>query len=636
LKHVILGTAGHIDHGKTSLIRAVTGIDTDRLKEEKARGITIELGFAWLDLPDGQRVGIVDVPGHEKFVKNMVAGATGIDVVALIIAADEGVMPQTKEHLDICNLLGVKHGLVVLTKTDMVDEEWLELVTDDVRTFLQGSFLEDAPVLPVSSVTGLGVSEFVEVLGTLCHSVPDRSDKGLFRLPVDRVFSMKGFGTVITGSLVSGKIRVGENIVIAPSGIESKVRGIQIHNEPVDEASAGVRTAVNFQGLDRTSVKRGDVLARVNTLKPSYMVDVVLEYIGFQKKPLKNRTKVRVYSGTSELEGYVILLDRDELHAGERAAAQLRLDAPVSVVRDDRFVIRSYSPIRTIGGGYVIDPFPKKHKRHRDSVMAHLHVLAEGDTNKIITHHISYTGLAGASFADLLIMTNLSEKELGQELQNLLSRQVIIQVDRENRVFVHASRFEELKQKAVALLGAYHKEHPLKAGMIKEVFKAQLPRDVDIRIFNLLVQTLVKSDTIVQEKEIVRLADHEIALEADQKDLRDKIENTYESSGLQPPYVKDLVTSVGQNAGHIKDVLGHMLQEGILVKVKDDLFFHKTAIHGLKNRLVDFLRENGDISTPKLKEMTGVSRKYMIPLIEYFDDTKVTIRVGDVRKLREG
>jgi selenocysteine-specific elongation factor len=268
--------------------------------------------------------------------------------------------------------------------------------------------------------------------------------------------------------------------------------------------------------------------------------------------------------------------------------------------------------------------------------MAHLHVLAEGDTNKIITHHISYTGLAGASFADLLIMTNLPEKELGQELQNLLSRQVIIQVDRENRVFVHASRFEELKQKAVALLGAYHKEHPLKAGMIKEVFKAQLPRDVDIRIFNLLVQTLVKSDTIVQEKEIVRLADHEIALEADQKDLRDKIENTYESSGLQPPYVKDLVTSVGQNAGHIKDVLGHMLQEGILVKVKDDLFFHKTAIHGLKNRLVDFLRENGDISTPKLKEMTGVSRKYMIPLIEYFDDTKVTIRVGDVRKLREG
>ena len=636
MKHIILGTAGHIDHGKTSLIKAVTGIDTDRLKEEKARGITIELGFAWLDLPGGQRVGIVDVPGHEKFIKNMVAGAAGIDVVALIIAADEGVMPQTKEHLDICKLLGVKHGLVVLTKIDMVDEEWLELVTDDVQGFLQGSFLEDAPVVPVSSVNGRGISEFVDAVATLCQKVPDRSSKGLFRLPVDRVFSMKGFGTVITGSLVSGRIRVGENIMIFPSGIESKVRGIQIHNESVDEASAGVRTAVNFQGLDRTSVKRGDVLARGNTLKPSYMVDVVLEYIGFAKKPLKNRTRVRFYSGTSELEGYVFLLDRDELEVGARTVAQLRVEEPVSVVRDDRFVIRSYSPIRTIGGGYVIDPFPKKHKRFKDSVLKHLNILAEGDTNTIMTHIIAYAGLSGVRFADLAVMTNLPEKELEQNLQNLLSQQVIIQVDKENRFYIHSKVFDELQRKAVTVLEQYHEAYPLKHGMIKEVFKARLTRGIDTRTFNFLVQALVKSDTIVQEKEMVRLSGHKIALQADQKDLRNRIEETYLNSSLQPPYFKDLVASVGQNSGHMKDVLDHMVQEGIVVKVKEDLYFHKTAIDALKSKLVGFLRENGEVSIPQLKDMIGVSRKYMIPLVEFFDDTKVTIRVGDIRKLREG
>ncbi|NVM21625.1 MAG: selenocysteine-specific translation elongation factor, partial [Desulfobacterales bacterium] len=279
MKQVILGTAGHIDHGKTSLIKALTGIDTDRLKEEKLRGITIELGFAWLDLPGGQRIGIVDVPGHEKFVKNMVAGATGIDLVALIIAADEGVMPQTKEHLDVCSLLGVKHGLVVLTKIDMVDEEWMELVTDDVRAFLKETFLEGAPIIRVSSVTGEGLPEFLKALETLCEAVPERASRGLFRLPVDRVFTMKGFGTVITGSLVSGKVRVGETVMIYPSGTQSKVRGIQVHNQAVDQAVAGMRTAINFQGLDRTAVKRGDVLAGVETLKPSYMVDVAMEYL---------------------------------------------------------------------------------------------------------------------------------------------------------------------------------------------------------------------------------------------------------------------------------------------------------------------------------------------------------------------
>ena len=636
MKQIILGTAGHIDHGKTSLIKAVTGIDTDRLKEEKLRGITIELGFAWLDLPSGQRVGIVDVPGHEKFVKNMVAGATGIDVVALIIAADEGVMPQTKEHLDICKLLDVKHGLAVVTKTDMVDDEWLELVTDDVESFLKGSFLEGAPIVQVSSLTGDGLPEFLNALETLCQVVPERSSKGLFRLPVDRVFTMKGFGTVITGSLVSGNVRVGETIMIYPSGIQSKVRGIQVHSQVVDQATASMRTAINFQGLERAAIKRGDVLGGVNTLKTSYMVDVVLDYVGFDKKPFKSRTKVRFYTGTSEILGYAILLDRDELAPGESVVAQLRLEIPLAVVKDDRFVIRSYSPIRTIGGGRIINPVPRKHKRFRESVVVDLKHLAESSPREIIGYHVKESNLQGVAFSDLIVMTNIPKKELEQEVQYLLSKKVIVQVDRENRIFVHASVFEGLRQEIVRILEAHHREHPLKSGMVKEVLKSKLPRGLGSRLFNLLVQELTKANTVVQEKEMIRLSGHKIALQADQKDMRHKIEQAYLKAGLQPPSLKELVASTGQNSGHMEDVLGHMLDDGILIKVKEGLYFHKIVIKALKDRLVSFLQANGEITTPQLKEITGVSRKYMIPLIEYFDDTKVTIRVGDVRRLREG
>jgi selenocysteine-specific elongation factor len=636
LKHIIVGTAGHIDHGKTSLVKAATGIDTDRLKEEKLRGITIELGFAWLDLPGGERVGIVDVPGHEKFVKNMVAGATGIDLVALIIAADEGVMPQTREHLDICRLLGVKHGLVVLTKIDMVDEEWQELVTEDVRSFLKGSFLEEAPIVPVSAVTGVGMPEFVKTLEKLCSQVPDRSSNGLFRLPVDRVFTMKGFGTVITGSLVSGKIRVGETIAIYPGGIESKVRGIQIHNESVDEAWAGVRTAINFQGLDRLAVNRGDVLARVNTLRPSYMVDVFLDYLGFLKKPLKNHTRVRFYTSTSEIEGNVMLLDREELAPGDKAIVQVRLESPVSAVKDDRFVIRSYSPVMTIGGGYILNPIPKKHKRFKEPVISHLNNLAAKESKDITIYLIEASGLEGVSFAELALMTNLPEKELEHELKSLLSRQAAIQVDRENRVFVHRTVFEAVKKEAIRILEEYHKRNPLKAGMAKEVLKSKLPKELGLRAFTLLIQELVKSETMVQEKELVRLSGHTIALQADQEDIRRRIQETYLQSGLEPPYFKDFVASVGANPSYIKEVLDHMVEEGILVKVKEDLYFHTDIMGDLKMRLVSFLRAHGEITTPQLKEVTGVSRKYTIPLIEHFDDTRVTIRVGDVRRLREG
>jgi selenocysteine-specific elongation factor len=636
LKQIILGTAGHIDHGKTSLIKALTGIDTDRLKEEKLRGITIELGFAWLDLPSGQRVGIVDVPGHEKFVKNMVAGATGIDLVALVIAADESVMPQTREHLDICSLLGVKDGIVVLTKIDMVDEEWLELAADDVKSFLKGSFLEDAPMVRVSSVKGQGLSEFVTALDALCEKVPERSSSGLFRLPVDRVFSMKGFGTVITGSLVSGRVRVGDTVMIYPSGLQSKVRGIQVHNRSVDEALAGMRTAINFQGLERSATKRGDVLGGVDTLKPSYMVDVLLNHLSFNKKPLKNRKRVRFHTGTSEVFGNVVLLDREELEGGDKAVAQLRLESPVSVVRDDPFVIRSYSPVRTIGGGRIINPVPGKHKRFRESTVTALRSLADSPPREITMHHIKEAGLRGVAFSDLIIMTNTGKKELEQILQDLVAQKAIVQVDQDSRIFLPGSVLNQLQDEILQVLTAYHKGHPLKAGMTKEAVKSKLPEALGPRAFNLLIQELSRSNKVVQEKEVIRLSGHRVALEEDQKDVRQRIEQAYLESGLAPPYVRELVASLGRNSKGVEDVLSHMLEEGVVVKVKEGLYFHREVIEELKSRLVSFLRTHSEITTPQLKEVTGVTRKYMIPLIEYFDVTRVTIRVGDVRRLREG
>jgi selenocysteine-specific elongation factor len=636
LKQIILGTAGHIDHGKTSLIKAVTGTDTDRLKEEKERGITIELGFAALDLPSGQRLGIVDVPGHEKFVKNMVAGATGIDIVVMVIAADEGVMPQTREHMEICTLLGVRHGMVAVTKIDMVDEEWLELALEDIRDFVRGTFLEEAPIAPVSSETKQGIPEFIKALDALAAKIPERPPTDLFRLPIDRVFTMKGFGTVITGTLISGRVQVGDTIRIYPSEITSKVRGIQIHNQSVNEAKAGMRTAINFQGLEKAAINRGEVLSKQGALLASYMVDVSLRYLASNKKPLKNRTRVRFHTGTSEVLGNVILLDRDELPPGDDTVVQLRLDAPVSLVKDDRFVIRSYSPIYTIGGGEVLNPIPIKHKHLKPETVNALKELGGQEPEVIIGFHTEASGFKGVSFAHLKIMSNLADKQLENALQGLLSKKILIQVDKENRIYIHHSGFEKLKNETRGQLADFHSANPLKPGMSKEELKTKFPPYLTAKLFNLTLTQMIKENEIVQEENTVRLASHAVSLGGKQADIKDKILDTYRKSGLQPPYFKALAKSLDADAKRARDVLMHLVDEGSILKVKEDLYFHVMAINDLKNKLVGFLEARGEITTPQFKEMTGVSRKYVIPLAEYFDSTNVTLRVGDVRKLRKG
>ncbi|MFZ7128104.1 MAG: selenocysteine-specific translation elongation factor [Desulfobacterales bacterium] len=636
MKQIILGTAGHIDHGKTSLVKALTGTDTDRLKEEKLRGITIELGFAALDLPSGQHVGIVDVPGHEKFVKNMVAGATGIDIVAMVIAADEGVMPQTREHMEICTLLGVSHGFVAITKIDMVDEEWLELAMEDVREFTRGTFLEEAPIVPVSSVTGQGIDAFIATLDEICNEIPARKPSSLFRLPVDRVFTIKGFGTVITGSLASGRVEVGQTVMLYPSMISSKVRGIQVHGAHVSEAHAGQRTAINFQGLEKAAIQRGEVLAVPDSLKPSYMVDLSFHYLESNRKPLRNRVRVRFHTGTSEVMGNLILLEGDDIQPGSTVMSQIRLDQPVTLVKDDRFVVRSLSPVRTIGGGRVLNPIPPKHKRLDPVVIDALRAMAEQPAEESIPIHAKGSGFRGATFNDLRLATNLGDKPLEASIGAFLSRKTLIQIDKDNRLYVHADSFDAVRAVIRETLAGYHAAQPLKPGMPREELKSKLPRRIGIKLFTLAVNQMVKDGEIAMEADLVRLADHRISLGIDQETLKSRILDIYVKGGIMPPYFKDVIQELDIDSARGKDVLMLLVQEGRLVKVKEDLYFDEKAIRQLREKLVAFLREKGEITTPEFKDMAGASRKYVIPLAEYFDACQVTLRVGDVRKLRKG
>ncbi len=634
MKQIILGTAGHIDHGKTSLIKAVTGVNTDRLKEEQIRGITIELGFASLELPGGQRMGVVDVPGHEKFVKNMVAGATGIDIVAMVIAADEGIMPQTREHMEICTLLGIQHGLVVLTKVDLVDQEWLEMVREEVFEFTRQTFLEDAPIIPLSSTTGDGLRDFLDALEQISGKVSRRTATGIFRLPVDRVFTMKGFGTVITGSLISGKVSVGDPIMIYPSGITSKVRGIQVHGQSVETAEAGMRTAINFQGLDKEMVGRGDMVAMPDTLRPSHMVDVHLNYLSSNSKKLKHRTRVRFHSGTSEIMGIVVLLDKEELLPGEAAFAQLRLEGQVSLIRDDRFVLRSYSPIRTIGGGLVLNPIPLKHKPNKPEVIDHLTVLGGGSVQETIHQLVKAANYRGCRYADLRLQANIPGKQLDQLLQTMLSQQQLIRIDKEKQIFIDQKVFQDIQDVTTGCIAAYHEKFPLKPGIPKEELKTTLPPTIDSKTFLITLQHLSKTGAIAQEEDIVFMADHKVTLGVDQEDLKDKILSAYRQGELTPPYFKEVCKNLGAPSQTAKEVLELLITDGRLIKVKEDLYYHAEHLDQLRDELVRYLMSNEEITTPQFKDMTGASRKYVIPLIEYFDSIHLTIRVGDIRKLR--
>ena len=635
MKQIILGTAGHIDHGKTTLIKTLTGVDLDRLKEEKERGITIQLGFTSLPLPSGQILGIVDVPGHEKFVRNMVAGVGGIDIVLFTIAADEGIMPQTREHLDICQILKIKRGIIAVTKTDLVDEEWLQLVKDEIKEFIQGSFLEKAPVIPLSSTTGQGISSLLTALDNIAQAVEERTSEGLFRLPIDRVFTMKGFGTVVTGTLIAGTITTGDSVEILPEKLEAKIRGIQIHNQQVEKASAGLRTAINLQGIDKDFLERGNVLVPLKTVTPTSRIDVMIEHLPGSSKSLKNRSRIRFHSSTSEVLAQLILLDQDELPPGGNALAQLKLEKPIVVLPRDRFVIRSYSPVYTIGGGEVLDANPHKHKRHASETLAQLNAIQGGSDKENIQLFVSDSGWAGLDLLQLVPKTGKSPSQLSRLLNELIKEDKLILIDKEAQKVIASQKYEELKSLLLKQMREYHKKFPLKKGVPKEELKGKLPPIIDLRLFNYLLTDLLNSSLIAVEKEKLWLHEHKPLLKDSQKELKDTIEKIYRKGGLTPPSFKELVAQLSSDERETRSIIDLLTADSIVVKVKDNLWFHRDALATLKKNLIEFLKKKGEITTPQFKELTQASRKYTIPLMEYCDQSKITIRVGEKRVLRE-
>lgn len=632
MKHLIIGTAGHIDHGKTTLVKALTNIDCDRLKEEKERGITIDLGFAYFDLPSGRRAGIVDVPGHERFIKNMLAGVGGMDLVLLIVAADEGVMPQTAEHLHILSLLQVPKGIVVLTKADLVDEEWLELVLLDVRERVQGTFLEHAPIIPVSSVTGVGLDELTKEIDRLCEDVSPRDANLPFRLPVDRVFTVQGFGTVVTGTLLSGTVRPGDSVEVAPSQLPVRVRGVGVHGKQVEMALAGQRTALNLAGVTVEQMRRGDVLCSPGLLAPTMMLDVRLSILSDVDKMVSNRERVRLYSGTAEILCRVVLLDRDVLLPGESAYAQLRLEEPIAVLAGDRFVLRSYSPMITIGGGSVIDPLPLKRKRYRERGIAELMVLESGSTGEIIAQLL-------LKFPDRLVTRDevlkmVARQDRDEALEDMLAAEVVASIRADDVEYLfHRDTIAQLRSRAVKILDEYHRRFPLRAGMPKEELRTKVFSGASSRVFSSLLLELQADSQIRVAQRTVALDGFTVSFTGKWSRPRDVAVALFRQQLFAPPTMEEVQDATRLSNEDARELVDALVEAQELVKVAEGLYFHLDAVNAALRVVLDHFARESELSLAAFRTYIDSSRKYALPLLEYFDQKKITLRVGEVRKL---
>ncbi len=638
MRSIIVGTAGHIDHGKTALVRALTGVDADRLPEEKRRGITIDLGFAELEL-DGARVGFIDVPGHERFVKNMLAGAHGIDVVALVVAADEGVMPQTREHFDICRLLDVRHGLVVITKTDTVDDELLALVRAEAEELVRGSFLEGAPVLTVSAREGRGLEELKTELREVSLRVPARNASSVARLPVDRSFTMRGFGAVVTGTLVAGEITEGDEMELLPAGARVRVRGLQVHNQRVARAAAGQRTAVNLGGVEAASIERGMVLAVAGRLRPTQILDAALSVLKTAPRPLRSRMRVRVHLGAAEVLARLRVLEESgEIQPGASGFAQLRMESPAVALPKDRFIIRSYSPSLTVAGGVVLDALAAKH-RGREAVTRareRLAALAAADAPAQLALFVGTAGEQGLRMTDLAARTGWADEALADAAASAVAGGEVVDAD---GVYVARATFEELARATLAAVEEHHRRDPLARGLMRETLRERVFSHAAPEVFRVALSRLEEAGSLVSEKEIVRAASHKLSLSAEDLALRDRLEKLYAEAALEPPPLDEaLERAAGPRAAqareHGRKIFQLLLDDGTLVRVAPDLFFHRQAL----DRLTTRLREHAASREPErlidvatFKDLAGVTRKYAIPLLEHFDRERVTRRAGDKR-----
>ncbi len=633
MSNIIIGTAGHIDHGKTTLIKALTGIETDRLKEEKNRGITIELGFAYFDLPKGKKAGIVDVPGHERFIKNMLAGVSGIDLVLLVIAADEGIMPQTQEHLDILSILDVKKGIVVLTKRDLVDDEWLSLIKEEIHEKVSGTFLENAPIVPVSALEGSGIDELKAYITELTDDVEEKDITEPLRLPIDRVFTMSGFGTVITGTLIEGTIIEKQALMLYPKGLEAKVRNIQVHGKAVKKAYAGQRVAINLTGVKKDDIDRGDILAEENSMKNSMIVDIKLNLLKSSKRKIEHWNRLRFYHGTKEILCRVALLDKDEVNPGESCYAQLRLEEETACKYGDRFVIRYYSPLETIGGGIILDPNAVKHKRANDDVINDLMAKSEGNKEVIIENVLRKTSSNLPNIKSITVQTGLPEKLVEETVDSFLKDEIAVRFS--NGVLLHRDFLEESQEALTSFLASFHKKNPLKPGVSKEEIKSRFFKNTKGKLFDEILEHYSKNNVVQALNDLVSLKGFEVKLSKEQGILRDKILKIYKENEFKPPVFKDIINhlNIKVKDKELRDVIDVIAASGSLIKVSEDVLLHIDSYNKAKKLLIDFLNENKSISLAEFRDILNTSRKYVVPILEHFDSIKLTKRIEDKRVL---
>jgi selenocysteine-specific elongation factor len=629
MRSVVLGTAGHIDHGKTALVKALTGIDTDRLEEERRRGISIVLGFAHLDVGD-VHFGIVDVPGHERFVKNMLAGAGGIDLVALVVAADEGAMPQTREHLDIIDFLGVDRGVVALTKCDLVDEETADIAALDVEEALAGTTLAGAPVVRVSAVTGAGLDELKQVLVRLAKETRARPVEGPFRLPIDRVFIMEGFGTVVTGTAFSGSVAVGDRLDIVPSSKSVRVRRVQVHGKDVDRAAAGQRTAIALHGVAKEEVERGQQLVTPGSLTATSMLDVRIRVSKRWIRPLRNRERVRLHIAASEDLARVVLLDRDELAPGEDCLAQIRMETPVVAAHGDRFVVRSYSPMVTMAGGTVVDPHPGKHRRYRPDEMEALAKREGGGAVAMLLEAVAAAGLGGVKMTALGAATSMAADELREVVDGEVGAGTLRRTAG-GRV-VSADVWRLARRGALEAGARFQERHPLRWGCSRDDLRQAVGGDASPAVMSELLDELVRDGEIDVRGDRVRVGGGEVVFDGRAKVERERLEAVYAGAGLSPPDRKEVLA--GAKDGTLAaDVIEALLEQGVLEKLTEEILVHRDAWRGALEAVREIAGRDGSVTVGTFRDRLGISRKFAVPLLETMDAKRITRRDGDVRAL---
>jgi selenocysteine-specific elongation factor len=629
-KHTVIGTAGHIDHGKSALIKALTGVDPDRLKEEKERGMTTDLGFVFY----GDDVTIIDVPGHEKFVRHMVAGASTIDFVMFVVAADDGVMPQTSEHLEILKLLGIKRGIVVVSKIDLVEKEMLDIVIDDVKQTMQGSFLEKSPIIPVSNVTKEGIDDLKKILDDLIAQTEPKTDRGIFRMSIDRRFVIKGFGTVVAGTVLSGRIKIGDNLELLPEKKSVKVRGIEVHNKKADEVGTGYRAAINLVGAEKDEIDRGDVLAQPGFFEPSEYINASLYLLKSTGKPLKNFTRLRIHIGTKEIFGRVVFLDKKTLEPGGKAMVQFRLESPAVCDINDNYVVRTYSPQVTIGGGTIIDSRATKAKGFDEELISHLQRMEVGDPIVIVEEDLLSNFDLPRKVQEIARDVNLPAHNVKELIEALKESGKVILLDEKRGLYYHRKNYEGLKEKITDNLKTYHKQNPTGVGMQSLQLLKNISRGLDKILLDRTLEKMARDQTIrLSSDGKVNIYEHKVTVDKDLEATIKKIEKLFVEAGFKPPDYKSLLARNIDRESVVKKAHRYMLDTGMLINAGEGVVIHQKYVKEAEEKLIDYLKKNKEIKVSQFRDLLNASRKYVLPLLIYFDTHGVTIKRGDVRIL---